>query len=54
MRRIGFGEGGMRGHIVDALTVEEDGAPVAEAREVVGGSAHGARPSRYRAANSCR
>ena len=37
-----LGEGGMPGHVVDALAVEEDGAPVAEAREIVGGPAHGA------------
>ncbi len=37
----GLGEGGMAGDVVDPLAVEEHGAPVAEAREVVGGPAHG-------------
>ena len=37
-----FGEGGVRGHILDALPVEEDRAAVPEARDVAGGVAHDA------------
>ncbi len=37
----GLGEGRMAGDVGDALAVEEDGAPVAQAGEVVDRSAHG-------------
>ena len=48
MRWADSREGGMDGHVADALAVEEDGAPVAEAGQIVGAPAHGgtlAQPS---------
>ena len=51
-----LGEGGMARHVVHALAVQEHGAPVTEAREIVGAPAHGgtlAHPSGMPQAIEC-
>src|SRR5439155_7586903 len=43
----GLGKGRVLRHVIDALAVEEDGPPVAQTREVVSASAHGANGVLY-------